>query len=560
MRETPMGLQDKVLGCILGSAVGDAMGGPIEGLSRAEIVKIYGTVDGLLPYPKSAAPSFHGPFDLRAGATTDDTRLAKLICRGLISSGAMPKCGDIGRAIGAAYFSASSALEKGFLEEYALKAIYGRDKEAFGGKATNGAIMAIAPVGALFPGDPHRAFDAAFDVLSMATGSARVSAAAAAACISAALAGKGRAIDAVLLGLDAAEERLHRVEGNYWRGDGIYPKVGAWSLGLARKAIELASKFIDPLNEDFRKKLEEETSQPFFADGDETLVVALAMFVASEGDFRACLRGAVNYGKDCDSYAAVAGALSGAWQGLSAIPEEWLVTVEGRDEPPRMRNLAEGLYASIASRIRRERTAVSFAPASVLEPPGIAAAVSEGDAEKVSRLISEGADPSDRGEIGRTGLHLACAAGRIDIVQMLLFAGANINEKDYNMTTALHFAAWENHIDIVDLLLDWGIFGEEREGKGWTALHDAVRKEYVDISLRILSKTRGLAMEADKVNTLEKLKGDERFIGLLRILAEYGVNLGAIGICTHGLLHDAKERGYARSIQFLRVKGIPDEA
>ena len=179
MREIPMGLQDKVLGCILGSAVGDAMGGPVEGLSRSEIAKTYGVVDGLMPYPKSAAPSFHGPFDLRAGATTDDTRLAKLICRGLISSGAMPKCGDIGRAISAAYFSALSALERGFLEEYALKALYGRDKEAFGGKATNGAIMAIAPIGVLFPGDPHRAFDAAFDVLSIATGSARVSAAAA---------------------------------------------------------------------------------------------------------------------------------------------------------------------------------------------------------------------------------------------------------------------------------------------------------------------------------------------------------------------------------------------
>ena len=342
----------------------------------------------------------------------------------------------------------------------------------------------------------------------------------------------------------------------------MYPKVGAWSLGLARKAIDLASNFIDPLSEDFRKKLEEETSQPFFADGDETLAVALAMFIAADGDFRACLRGAVNYGKDCDSYAAVAGALSGTWQGLAAIPMEWIATVEAQDAPPRLRSLAEGLYASIASRMRREGATSFYSYASVPEPPkpGIAAAVLEGDAEKVKRLISEGADPSDRGKIGRTGLHLACAAGRIDIVRMLLFAGANINEKDDNKTTALHFAAWENHIDIVDILLDWGIFGEEREGKGWTALHDAVRKEYVDISLCILSKTRGLALEVDEVKTLEKLQGDERFLGLLRILAEYGVNLGAIGICTHGLLHDAKERGYARSIEFLRGKGVPDEA
>jgi ADP-ribosylglycohydrolase len=563
MNETRNVLLDKMLGCLLGSAVGDAMGGPVEGLGRDEIAHAYGTVEGMLPYPASSSPSFHGPFDARAGATTDDTRLAKLITRALISSGGRPRRGDLGRALASAYYSATSTLERGFLEEYALAALYGQDKEAFGGRVTNGAIMAIAPIGVLFPGDPGRTFDAAFDLLFMATGSARVSAAAAAAIISSALAEKGRAIDAAYRGLAAAAERSHRVEGNYWRGDRLYPEVGAWSLGLARRAVELAAKFADPMSEDFRKALEQETRQPFFADGDETLAVALAMFVAADGDFRAALRGAVNYGKDCDSYAAVAGAFAGARQGLREIPEDWLAAVESCDAPPRLRHLAEGLCSSIAARMRIERAAASLGClASFPEPPtpGIAAAAREGDAEKVGRLLSQGADPGDRGELGRTGLHLACASGRIDIVRTLLLAGANINEKDDNKTTALHFAAWENHIDIVELLLDWGIFGEEQEGKGWTALHDAVRKEYVDICLLILSRTRGFVMNADRVEALRKSTGDDRFLGLLGILDECGVSLGSIGICTHGLLHDAKKRGYARSIEFLLGKGVPDEA
>ncbi|MGB4571493.1 MAG: ADP-ribosylglycohydrolase family protein [Rectinemataceae bacterium] len=563
MENTLHPLQNRIVGCLIGSAVGDAMGGPVEGLSSAEITERYGVVDRMLPYPPCVPPSFHGPFGSRAGEFTDDTRLAKLLCAGLISSGALPRSGDLNRVICAAYFSAGSVLERGFLEEYALKAIYGAGKESFGGKMTNGAIMAIAPVGVLFPGDPLRTFDAAFDILSMATGSARISAAAAAACISAAMTGEGKALDAVLRGLDAAEERVHRAEGNYWHYGHMYPRVGGWSLALARKAVAIASAYRDPLSAEFRNRLVEEIGQPFFADGDETLAVALAMFVAADGDFRSAVIGAVNYGRDCDSYAAVAGAIAGAFNGSSAIPPEWAEAVETCDSPPRLRYLADGLCASIASRIRREQGAVQLLPVGHPTPAtgaGLLDAVRAGDTGAVARLLSEGAGLDERGQHGRNALHLACAAGHFDIVKTLLLFGADINGKDSNRTTALHFAAWENHIDIVDLLLDWGIFPEETEGKGWTALHDSVRKEYPDIPLRILAKTRGLTCESRMREELEALRGEDRFQRLLEILSDYHIELGAIGICGHGLLHDAKERGYLRAAGFLLGKGVADEA
>ncbi len=556
-------LHEDIVGCLIGSAVGDALGGPVEGLRYTDIIERYGVVERMLPYPSSLPPSFHGPFGSRAGECTDDTRLAKLICAGLIASGGLPRSGNINHSICKTYFATESILERGFLEEYALKALYGQGKEAFGGKTTNGAIMAIAPVGVLFPGDPYRTFDTAFDILSMATGSARISAAAAAACISAALSGKGKALDVVLSGLDAAEERLHRVEGNYWHHGGMYPRVGGWVLGLARKAADIASAYRDPLNEEFRKRLHEEINQPFFADGDETLAIALAMFVAAEGDFRSSVVGAANYGKDCDSYAAVSGAISGAFNGVSAIPAEWVEAVESCDSPPHLRYLADGLCATVTSRMRRERNSASLVPfmeISGAAKTGLLDAVRAKDVQAVSRLLGEGADLGERSEHGRNSLHLACAAGCLDIVKTLLVFGANINEKDNNKTTALHFAAWENHIEIVDLLLDWGIFPEEPEGRGWTALHDAVRKEYADIPVRILSKTRGLTGESEKKAELEAVRGEDRFLKLLGILAEFHIDLGAIGICGHGLLHDSKERGYSRAIEFLLGKGVADEA
>ncbi len=49
------------------------------------------------------------------------------------------------------------------------------------------------------------------------------------------------------------------------------------------------------------------------------------MVVAARGDFRHAVLGAVNYGRDCDSIATMAGAVTGALG--SPVPEEWAKTV-----------------------------------------------------------------------------------------------------------------------------------------------------------------------------------------------------------------------------------------
>ena len=153
----------------------------------------------------------------------------------------------------------------------------------------------------------------------------------------------------------------------------------------------------------------------------------------------------------------------------------------------------------------------------------------------------------------------ATRQGDLVKVRALLREGMDIDAKDDNRTTALHFAAWENHADLVDLLLDWGIFPEETEGSGWTALHDAVRREYPDIPIHILARTRGLRRKEETVRMLTATGGEDRFLALLGLLSEYHVELGAIGICGHGLLHDAKTRDYPRAVAYLLGKGVADE-
>jgi len=59
----------------------------------------------------------------------------------------------------------------------------------------------------------------------------------------------------------------------------------------------------------------------------EELPLALGMLVLADGDYRAAVLGGVNYGRDSDSIATMAGALAGALHGVDAVPAEWRETV-----------------------------------------------------------------------------------------------------------------------------------------------------------------------------------------------------------------------------------------
>ncbi|WP_143673593.1 ADP-ribosylglycohydrolase family protein, partial [Streptomyces griseiscabiei] len=57
----------------------------------------------------------------------------------------------------------------------------------------------------------------------------------------------------------------------------------------------------------------------------EELPIALGMLLVARGDYRHAVLGSVNYGRDCDSIATMAGALAGALG--SEIPSDWAKTV-----------------------------------------------------------------------------------------------------------------------------------------------------------------------------------------------------------------------------------------
>jgi ADP-ribosylglycohydrolase len=70
---------DKVLGALVGSAIGDAMGASTEMWHRKDIQLSYGYINGLTPAVREQSPEGTWEHNLLAGATTDDTRWKSLM-------------------------------------------------------------------------------------------------------------------------------------------------------------------------------------------------------------------------------------------------------------------------------------------------------------------------------------------------------------------------------------------------------------------------------------------------------------------------------------------------
>jgi ADP-ribosylglycohydrolase len=347
-------LFDRIDAAMLGGAIGDAMGGPVEGWPYPRIQETYGVVDRFLPY--ETEPDYHNHFNRAPGSVTDDTRLKHLLARTLSRVEAPPTRGDWVRTLVEAYHQADDRLTRGFLEEYALRGVDGRDALAWGGRPTNGFLMANAPVGLIRPCDPHAAYRLSLRLDFISGGYARVSAAMGAAAVAAALCPGAGPDDVVETTLDVA--RAARREGPLTRGWQWHDHVFGLNERWVARAVAIAREHRDvfAVRPAYYDAL---TLGPLGSEAAQTLAVALGMLVAAEGDVRRTVIGCVNYGRDNDSYAALGGALAGAMRGTASIPPDWRETVEAANPEPDRAALSLGLTRVAYARFRSMAHVVS---------------------------------------------------------------------------------------------------------------------------------------------------------------------------------------------------------
>jgi hypothetical protein len=125
---------------------------------------------------------------------------------------------------------------------------------------------------------------------------------------------------------------------------------------VLRKAIEP----FDTVGPDYRDQ-SLDARRPSRTKAIEELPVALGFVLVSGGDVRQAVLGGTNYGRDADSIASMAGAITGALKGLSGVPGEWAETIAAAsrtdlEQPGRvMASVATELQEADAIRWARRR-------------------------------------------------------------------------------------------------------------------------------------------------------------------------------------------------------------
>ncbi|WP_431277753.1 ADP-ribosylglycohydrolase family protein [Leifsonia poae] len=119
--------------------------------------------------------------------------------------------------------------------------------------------------------------------------------------------------------------------------------VTDWRTGLG--TLRAAVEPFDTVGPQYRQPAKD-ARIPSRTKSIEELPIALGMLVAANGDYRESVLGSINYGRDSDSIAVMAGSIAGALGGVGVVPAEW---IDGVSEGSRMDITATGpVIASVA--------------------------------------------------------------------------------------------------------------------------------------------------------------------------------------------------------------------
>jgi ADP-ribosyl-[dinitrogen reductase] hydrolase len=305
MMETPdkddLQTLDRFLGCLLGLAVGDALGTTLEFSPRGSFNPIVDMVGG-------------GPFHLLPGQWTDDTSMALCLATSLIEKGGFDPADQMDRYCQwwkQGYFSSTgSCFDIGTTTASALQR-YTQTQNPFSGStdpnsAGNGSLMRLAPIAMWCFPDAQLASRYAAD-------SSRTTH------------GAQECLDACSF---FAQLLIQALSGRA-KDDLLFQRA------LFAKG---ADKVLTIARGDYRTK----SGAEIHASGYVIHTLEAALWAFSQTDsFESAVLKAVNLGEDADTTGAVCGQIAGAYYGKSRIPRRWLRKLAMRKE---IESLAQGLF------------------------------------------------------------------------------------------------------------------------------------------------------------------------------------------------------------------------
>ena len=291
-----MRIIERYRGCLLGLAVGDALGAAVEFKARGSFTPVTGMTGG-------------GPFDLKVGQWTDDTSMALCLACSLVEQEGFDPVDQMNRYLRwyrEGYFSSTGeCFDIGNTIAAALR-IYAKTSHPYCGStdpwsAGNGSLMRLAPVPmayrederqvAYYSGESSRTTHGAPEALQ--------------ACrifgvmLAKALAGADK--DAIL-------------------------SVSGESTG---DESELSPAILSLANQEYKDKARAE----IISSGYVVASLEAALWCFSRSDsFREAVLLSANLGGDADTTSAICGQLAGAYYGIQNIPIDWLQVLTMREK------------------------------------------------------------------------------------------------------------------------------------------------------------------------------------------------------------------------------------
>lgn len=332
-------LFNRIYGCMIGGAVGDAMGFSTEGMHYKKIRERYGKVE--YPMQRENTEGWDPP--VVGLVYTDDTVMKHMVCQAIFESNGRPTIDAVANVWRRTITNhnqwvwwCNTRVVASKLQWNSLLPLreVGRDSIP-----CNDAAMIIGPVGIINAGDPSRAAIEAWDISSLwQNGYSRECAAAMAACHAEALRPEAS--------VESVVETARRFSPT------MRPHVDkAMDLVTSSKdAEEFTERYYEACLDDFPNRSywegmgSPENGWSFGADPLEVCVEALAFFALAEGNGREAIIGAVNFGRDCDTIAGIAAAYCGALNGPKTIPSEWQEEINKANPEPNIKGYAEKLY------------------------------------------------------------------------------------------------------------------------------------------------------------------------------------------------------------------------
>jgi ADP-ribosylglycohydrolase len=315
---------DAVYGCLVGSAISEALGAPVEGMHYREIREQYGKLTEFIPSYRGNTGNRYEASRGEAGvpgAVTDDATWRHYIALTIARKGGRITPDDF-----AALLIEKMNPDRLWLNERIVyqKLLIGMNPWDMGRGTVPAscAMMAIAPVGIINAGNPTQAYQDALDIAGVNQDEVNRDAAGTLAAAVATALLPGATVEDVLAAADKHSSFVIR-------------RTLVLALDLARASAdvdEFAAKF-------YARMLDWTAPSPpwkgawdknYYESGNslEVLPAVMGILYLTGGDVNRCIIEGANFGRDCDTIGNVVGGLAGCLQGASAIRPDWIETVE----------------------------------------------------------------------------------------------------------------------------------------------------------------------------------------------------------------------------------------